>query len=430
MHAPRGLQLIVASVMPSSAYLYRWQTIALAMPPIRPPHKTIAYYCVDTQLDDAGCSLLAIVKQLKAFSGGWYVPWVIVPQDDGPLVDQLEALGVDYSVLPMPNRLFWMSRSGPVRSLVSGVLAWPSMRAYLSKLQALVEQRQPALIQSIGLKCHALCARLAGSVPIVWDLRDILPEGSMRSMLRRQRVSTGVFLLSNSYATATAFDPDSDRPWVVLPGIDTERFEPASNRVFRDKFEVPDDVPVIGTVGEIHPDNGLMNFLEMAARFQSNNLDARFLIAGTEAGGASQAMDFRASLERRLAKLGLSDTVRIEDEIDNHARIIQGLDCLVSGSLTAKSLDYGILQAMSCGVPVVATALGGSLEIIEDRVNGRLVAPGNVKALSQAVYHTVSKDELRQQYIASGRERVSSQFSIDRYVAAIIRVYDRVMVAQ
>jgi glycosyltransferase involved in cell wall biosynthesis len=400
------------------------------MMPIRPSHKTIAYYCVDTRLDDAGSSLLAIVKRLTALSSGWYVPWVILPQDDGPLVDQLEALEIDYSVLPMPREFFPMSRSGPVRSFVSGALAWLSMRAYLSKLEKLVEQRQPALIQSLGLRCHTLSARLGADVPVVWDLRDILVPGTVRSMLRRQYLSAGAFLLSNSYATAMAFEPGNDKPWVVFPGIDTERFTLARNRVFRDEFRVSDDVPVIGTVGAIHPDSGLMNFVEMAAELRSNDVDARFVIAGIASSSGSQVRTFKASLERRIAELGLSDLVRFADADQNRLRMMQGLDYLVSGSLTAMSVGQELLQAMSCGVPVVATALGASLEVIEDRVNGRLVAPGDVQALSQAVYHTVLTNDLRQQYIACGRERVCDWYSMDRYVAAVIRVYDRVMVAR
>jgi len=355
---------------------------------------------------------------------------VILPQDDGPLVDQLEALEIDYSVLPMPREFFPMSRSGPVRSFVSGALAWLSMRAYLSRLEKLVEQRQPALIQSLGLRCHTLSARLGADVPVVWDLRDILVPGTVRSMLRRQYLSAGAFLLSNSYATAMAFEPGNDKPWVVFPGIDTERFTLARNRVFRDEFRVSDDVPVIGTVGAIHPDSGLMNFVEMAAELRSNDVDARFVIAGIASSSGSQVRTFKASLERRIAELGLSDLVRFADADQNRLRMMQGLDYLVSGSLTAMSVGQELLQAMSCGVPVVATALGASLEVIEDRVNGRLVAPGDVQALSQAVYHTVLTNDLRQQYIACGRERVCDWYSMDRYVAAVIRVYDRVMVAR
>ncbi len=191
-----------------------------------------------------------------------------------------------------------------------------------------------------------------------------------------------------------------------------------------------DDVPVIGAVGKFHPDSGLMNFVEMAAELRSNHMDARFVIAGIASSRASQVRDFKAALEHRIAELELSDLVRFVDADQNRLRMMQGLDCLVGGSLVATSVGQGLLQAMSCGVPVVATALGVALEVIEDRVNGRLVAPGDVQALSQAVYHTVSTNDLRQQYIACGRERVCNWYSMDRYVAAVIRVYDRVMVAR
>lgn len=400
------------------------------MPPSRPTHKTIAYYCVATHLGGAERSLLELVARVRHLSSDWYEPWVILPQAEGPLVDQLDNLGIPYSVLPMPQGFFSMSRSHPLRSLVSGALAWPSMRSYLARLNQLIDERQPALIHTTGLKCHALSARLGTEVPILWHLRDILDQGTTRLMLRRQRASAGAFLLANSYATATAFEPDDDKPWVVFNGIDTERFVARRDPIFRDRFRIPDDVPVIGAVGVIQRGKGLNHFVDMAATLQASEVEARFVIVGDEIYDTRRDEGFKAELEQRVDELGLSEVFAFVGFHQDSVRVMQGLDLLVSASTTAESFGRVLVEAMACGVPVVATALGGSLEILEDRVCGRLVPPGDVQALAQAAYDLVADEELRERCIEQGRARVLSRFTVDNYVGGVIRAYDRIMRAR
>ena len=88
---------------------------------------------------------MELVERVREVSGGWYRPWMILPKADGPLVDQLRDLEIPYSVMPMPRGVFSMSRSRPLRSLVSGALAWPAMRTYFAKLKRLLAEREPAL---------------------------------------------------------------------------------------------------------------------------------------------------------------------------------------------------------------------------------------------------------------------------------------------
>lgn len=399
------------------------------MPPSRPTHKTIAYYCVTTQLGTAEQFLLEIVARVQDLSNGWYVPWVIVPQPDGPLVDQLQDLGIPYSVLAMPQGFFSMSRTHPLRSLISKALAWPSIRSYLSRLNTLIDEHQPVLIHTTGLKCHALSARLGTSVPLLWHLRDILGQGTTRLMLRRQQVACGAFVLSSSYAAATAFDPEDDTPWVVFSGVDTERFRPKRDSIFRDRFQISDDVPVIGSVGSIGRGKGLNHFVDMAASLRSRGVEARFVVVGDEIPGPRRGGALKAELEQQVDDLGLSEVFAFVGSQQDRARVMQGLDILVNSSTSAESFGHDLVEAMACGLPVIATALGGSLEIIEDRLSGRLVPPADVQALAQAVYDFIVDEELHRCCIESGRQRVLSRLRVENCVAGIIRTYDRIMLA-
>ena len=79
--------------------------------------RKIAYYCVATHMGGAERSLLDLITRVEAQSAGWYRPFVILPQAEGPLVDAIEERGVPHAVLPMPRGFFGMSRARPVRSL-------------------------------------------------------------------------------------------------------------------------------------------------------------------------------------------------------------------------------------------------------------------------------------------------------------------------
>jgi len=355
---------------------------------------------------------------------------VIVPQEDGPLVDQLDDLGVQYSVLGMPRGLFSMSRSQPVRSLVSTALAWPTMRNYLARMNKLLGMHRPHVIHTAGLRSHDFSARLDTDIPVLWHLQEVLEQGTTRLLLRRQRAASDAYVLADSYSTATSFDPEEDRPWVVFHGVDRERFKPGQSPIFRDRFRIPAQTPVIGAVGSIEPGRGLDHFIEMAAILRSSEVEARFVIVGDGIDGAARDEAFKASLEQRVDDLGLSGVLAFVGFHQDRVRVMQGLDVLVDADPRSVTVDRGSVEAMACGVPVVATAIGGSLEVIDDRVCGRLVPPGDPRAIAQAVYDLVSDDQLRQGCVDAGCERVRQRFSLDRSVHGVIRAYDRVLLGR
>jgi glycosyltransferase involved in cell wall biosynthesis len=98
------------------------------------------------------------------------------------------------------------------------------------------------------------------------------------------------------------------------------------------------------------------------------------------------------------------------------------LDLLVFSSLS-EGVPYSLLEAMSLGVPVVATAVGGLSEIIEDGVTGLLVQPKDPEALAQACLALLNNPWRRQQMATASRQRCASHFSDLRMAEAIRRIY-------
>ncbi|MCA8957547.1 MAG: glycosyltransferase [Planctomycetes bacterium] len=390
-------------------------------------YREIAYYCVATHLGGAERSLLDLVTRVGEHTRGWYRPWLILPKADGPLVDAVRAAGLSHTVLPMPSALLSLSRARPLRALVVSAVAWPMLRAYLARLRRLLDERQPALLHTTGIKCHVLSTRLGRRTPLLWHLRDIMPNDATRALLRRYAVHPFVHVLSNSYATANAFQPDAEHPSVVSNGIDTEVFTPGDGSAFRAEAGAPPGVPLIGALGVLQRGKGIDSFLQMAAEVLRGGLDARFAVVGDEIYDTGRDRGLRRELEDLAERLGLADRVHFAGFRRDSVQVLRGLDVLVSASTHPESFGRVLVEAMACGVPVAASAIGGSLEIVTDRDSGRLFPPGDVPAMARAVTELCTDPELRAGCIARGRERVLRLYDVERYVAGVVRAYDRVL---
>ena len=129
-----------------------------------------------------------------------------------------------------------------------------------------------------------------------------------------------------------------------------------------------------------------------------------------------------------IGDLGLSDSVDLlgrhdETQVRNELR---QADIFVLSSLS-EGISNAALEAMSCGLPVVSTDVGGMAEAIRDGVEGRLVPPRDPEATAEALAQLGGDRQLRLQMGAAARERVVSQFSLERHIAAWRELLDTVL---
>lgn len=214
---------------------------------------------------------------------------------------------------------------------------------------------------------------------------------------------------------------DGGKIRVVENGVDLERFERAREQSGRARRGAGGPLRV-GIVGELSEVKGQVDFLHAAA-LVAERLGPRveFFVVGEDASrGGSQ----RESVERSVEALRLSGTVRLlgrlgEDELP---RLLASLDVLVSASRT-EAFGLSMVEALACGVPVVATATEGAREIVEDGADGLLVPLGDVRALAAAVTTLLEDDARRLAFGARALESARERFDIARTVEATERVY-------
>lgn len=200
-------------------------------------------------------------------------------------------------------------------------------------------------------------------------------------------------------------------------GIDVARFGGRSS-LTRADVALSDDVRVIGTVCRLtEPVKGLANLLQAFARLLNEpGMDhCRLLLVGD---GPS-----RSRLEDLAVTLGISKYVVFTGMRRDVEHILPLIDLFVLPSLY-EGFGIAIIEAMAAGRPVVATAVGGIPEIVVQGETGLLVPPGDVAALSGAMWWILSRPESAAAYGAAGLRRVRERFSIEIAVKRHEELYE------
>ena len=215
----------------------------------------------------------------------------------------------------------------------------------------------------------------------------------------------------------------TERITQIYNGVDTERFRPARDG----KTALPegfrgDDTVVIGTVGRFQPVKDQMNLAKAFIRMLNNtpSLAARVRLVMIGDG------PLHTTVLETLKQAGYEALVWAPGPRNDVNALLPAMDLFVLPSL-AEGISNTVLEAMACGLPVVATAVGGNPELVANGVTGYLVPPANTESLADALeQYLVDPQRLATEGIAS-RKRAEELFSIDAMIENYLSVYDRLI---
>jgi glycosyltransferase involved in cell wall biosynthesis len=297
---------------------------------------------------------------------------------------------------------------------------------YLNGIARLIRRHNVQLIQThlLTTSVYASLAAIPWRVPVVSTFHgpnDVPAQESHRAVkfriLRRRRnryvlVSHG---LQRWFVAQSRVEPE--RTCVIHNGIDCQLFRPERDDAMRAELGVrPGDV-LVGAVGNLRTPKDYPTFLRMAALLARGSTQYRFVIAGAaDEPIISQLVQLRA-------ELGLEDRLQFAGFRPDIERVMNALDVYVLSSAT-EGFSLTTVQAMACGVPVVATRCGGPEEIVIERETGLLVRPGAADELAAAVEQLVHDEALRQSLTRAGRDRAVRDFSIDSMVHGYAALYE------
>jgi glycosyltransferase involved in cell wall biosynthesis len=130
----------------------------------------------------------------------------------------------------------------------------------------------------------------------------------------------------------------------------------------------------------------------------------------------------RSALEAQARDAGLGHKLLFMGSRSDVAELLACCDLSVLAS-EAEAFPNALLESMSAGLPVVATAVGGNREIIENEDNGLLVPPGNPQALAAAILRVIRDPQLAKELARAGQEDMRMRFSFERLIAELEHLY-------
>ena len=274
-----------------------------------------------------------------------------------------------------------------------------------------------------GTLCEGVMAARWAGVPFVVHGEHGTMEARPRNLWVQRRVWRRVdrvlavsSRLAERMAAAVRFP--MDRITVIRNGVDLARFGHQDRRQARARLGISADATIVGTVGRLVPVKHQHNLLAAMARLKAIGLHAQTVLAGDG--------PLRDDLERTAHELGLDGEVRFLGETGDVATVLAAFDVFVLPS-RSEGMSNTILEAMACGLPVVATRVGGNDELVDDGVTGKLVPAESAEALADALGGLIRNPDSRHAMGAAGRAKVEREFSLEAMIRGYERLYEDVV---
>jgi glycosyltransferase involved in cell wall biosynthesis len=203
----------------------------------------------------------------------------------------------------------------------------------------------------------------------------------------------------------------SQRRIEVIPnGVDLERFPPKAHRE-------PEEI-IFSTAGRLVPQKRMDLFIRAVAKLRDAGIPARAKIAGDG--------PLQGELERLTSQLLVQQHVTLCGPVEDIVGFLADTGVFVLAS-DWEGMPNAVLEAMASGLPVVATAVDGSVDLVRDGVTGFLVPPGDVEQLAAAMEKLAGSCELRRAQGEAARKRVEAEFSMERMVQRYESLYARLL---
>jgi len=382
----------------------------------------VALVSSDVSLQSGAALCLRDLAQ--ALQGRDGVEEVLYLADDGAFAEELRARGIRVRITGVHRPSL---RKG-VFSLLGYALKFPLDCLRLAR--SLRQDRVHIVHANEFLEFQAgVAARLIGR-PCLFHIRWPLNSAAVYRLLGRVSSKLATHLIAVSAATAGICAQVTGRqPEVVYDaGPDPSKFSPS--RCPGDLLTalgLPADAQVITMVSKLVPGKGHDTFLEVAAQLAPSHPRARFLIVGGEVPGAG---GYARWLRNRANLPPLAGRVTFTGHRGDVARILAATAVVCHLPAIADSFPGVVLEAMSCGCPVVASRVGGLAEQVTDGETGFLVPAGDVAAGVAAVCALLDDPRRRQLMGQAARAAVLSRFGVERQARGVLAVYRRLAAAE
>lgn len=316
-------------------------------------------------------------------------------------------------------------------------LSWSDDYQALKAIRTLIKQEEPDLIHLNSSKISILgtLANLGLKSRLVytahgWVFNEVLPEKIKRAYVWAERLSA---YKKERIICVSDFDRQSainhriapaNKLSVIhngIPDFDLLEREAARQVIERELDETNLFLSkefTIGSIGYLYKNKGfdyLINACRILVKAGHNPL---LLIVG---GGPE-----KKELENWINQLGLEDNVRILGETENASRLLRAFDIYVCSSLK-EGLSYTVIEAMTAGLPIVATDVGGNAELIDDFKEGLICRPGDAEELAKDILVLHDDPQRAGNLARAAHEKAIRNFEIEQMIQKTAYVYQSLL---
>jgi glycosyltransferase involved in cell wall biosynthesis len=391
--------------------------MAVATRPVRPgstataaiPRLRVAHVTANFADGSGGITL----REALALDPGRFSSTIIAPAD-GTLFGRAEAAGLE---------VVRLQRMGRGRR----VYPWADVEA-LRELEQHLHAGRYGVVHTHAGRAGAIgrvAAHRVGGAAVVHTLHGFpfnefqpLPvRRTLQAIERRLGRITHYFLTDGTFVASEAVRLRIARPErvraVISPIDPVPQTTPERRRAARRALGVPEDVRLVGTAARLAAQKAPLDMVTAIAMLPP---DVHMVWLGDG--------DLREATRRSIEREGLADRFVLAGEREDVAELLPALDVFAMSSLW-EGLPCGLVEAMTCGVPVVATAVNSVPEIVVSGRTGILARPGDPRSLADALAYLLDRPEEASRMAEAARRHVGEQFRPDLLGTELAAVYDR-----
>jgi len=384
----------------------------------------VLYVSHTSLVSGAERSLLGLLETLPAD----VEPCLAVPP--GPLYDHAVALGIP--TVPIPS----VVGSLKLHPVYTATALRAMARASLSLFRE-ARRMQPDLIHANSVRPALIAVPVARALrrPVLLIVRDCLPPSALTSRLQALLVGHSEGVIAISRHVAEVFDPEARASRLIVSDdtFDLTAFDPTSfeRDAARARLGIAPGTPVLVLVGQITPWKGQEEAIRALAAVRRAHPSATLLIVG-EAKFVSRAtrydnVAYLGRLQELARELQLEDAVRFLGEQSPIGEVLRAGDVSLVPSWE-EPFGRVVVEGMAMGLPVVATSAGGPAELIDDGVDGVLVAPRRPDALAAAITRLLDDPDLRGRIGVAARRAAVVRFGDkNRHASEVTALYREVL---
>ncbi len=309
-----------------------------------------------------------------------------------------------------------------------------SALAGIVPVRKLIREWRPAIVHTHGVRAN-LSGRLANKAEgsparVITTIHSLLP---LDYPVAWKRILFGCFeKWTWPYTDHFIAVSRTMLDWLLQEGLPRDRTSVIHNAIqlppvlprrpeysaLREELGLPQHAILVGTVARLHKVKGHTYLMQAVRKLKEERPDVHYVWVG---GG-----EMEQELREQVRRNGLQDVIHFLGVRQDVPELLPQFDLFVLPSVY-EGFGLAALEAMLAGVPVIASAVGGLLEVIEDGHDGLLVPPKNAEALYQALKRALSAPEQMEQMARAAQQKVLEQNSLPRLVRETTGLYRKIL---